>query len=164
MAVLKEFNCPGHGDFESFEARCPHGCTVVAEREFRTAPAYHNGSTRRTDSLVRSQVESFGLSNIRSSREGETARIQSPQERQMAEFQKAVKNRYPSLWGQVPKGGKLEVGRGIVNEGGGAPAAMAAHGAPTTGGIDKNVLAQNKRPTQIIRDPQNLKVDVSKAA
>lgn len=164
MAVLKEYACPGHGDFEAFEPRCPHGCTIVAEREFRTAPAYHNGSTRRTDSLVRSQVESFGLSNIRSSREGETARIQSPQERQMAEFQKAVKSRYPKMWGEVPKGGVFKAGLGPENESAGAPAALAGYKAPATQAIDKEALAQNKRPTQMIRDPQNLKVDVTKAA
>lgn len=166
MAILKEYSCPGHGDFESFEARCPRGCTIVVEREFRTAPAYHNGSTRRTDSLVRSQVESFGLSNIRSSREGETARIQSPQERQIADFQKAVKNRYPSLWGSVPKGGVFKAGQGPegATAGGGAMGALAAHGAPTTQAINKDALAAHKRQTQIIRDPQNMKVDVSKAA
>lgn len=150
MAVIKEYFCPGHGDFESAEARCPHGCTVVAEREFRTAPAYHNGNFRKTDNLVRSQVEAMGLSNIRSSREGEVARIQSPEAKRMEEFQKAVKNRYPSLWGSMPQGG--------------APAALAAHKAPATQAIDKQALAQHKRPTEIIRDPQNLKMDVSKAA
>lgn len=166
MAVIKEFSCPGHGPFESTEPRCPHGCTVVSEREFRTAPAHHSGKTKRTDDLVRQQVEAFGLTNIRSSRQGETARIQTPQERQMAEFQKAVKNRYPSLWGQVPKGGVFKAGLGPEGEtpGGGAIGALAAHGAPATEAINKEALAQHKPTVQQIRDPQNLKVDLTKAA
>lgn len=151
MAIVKEFSCPGHGDFESTEARCPHGCTVVAEREFRTAPAYHNGNAKRTDALVRSQVEAMGLSNIRSSREGETARILSPEARKMAEFQAAVKNRYPSLWGAIPKDG-------------GVPAVLAQHKAPATESLDKQALAQHKRPTEFIQDKQGLKVDLTKAA
>jgi hypothetical protein len=106
----------GHGEFEATEPRCPHGCTVVAEREFRTAPAYHNGKTKRTDSLVRSQVESFGLSNIRSARQGEASRIQSPAERKMAEFRESVHKKYPKLWGSIPKEG--------------VPAALTQYGAP----------------------------------
>ena len=154
MPIVKEWTCPGHGDFDSPEPRCPHGCTVVAEREFRTAPAYHNGKTSRTDKLVRSQVDAFGLSNIRNSREGETARIPSPQEQKMAEFQKAVRNKYPKMWGSIPQG---SVG-----------AALAAHGAPVENNLarpeTKGMMEAEKRPTQYIRDPANMKVDVSKAA
>lgn len=152
MAIVREYTCPGHGDFESTEARCPHGCTVVAEREFRTAPAYHNGKTQRTDRMVREQVESLGLSNIRSARTGETSRVQDPKASRMAEFQNAVRAKYPRVWGSIPNG-KVED-------------ALAAHKAPATNALAeaKDMMAAQKRPTEYIRDPQNLKVDVSKAA
>lgn len=151
MAIVKEWTCPGHGDFESAEPRCPKGCSVVAEREFRTAPAYHNGTTKRTDDLVRGQVEAFGLSNIRSARQGETARIQTPAEKRQAEFQQAIRNKYPSNWGAVPKEG-------------GVPAVLGAYNAPAGQAIDKEALAQHKPKVTVIRDHENLKVDVKKAA
>lgn len=152
MGIVKEYFCPGHGDFESDKPICPKGCSVAAEREFRTPPAYHNGKTARTDRMVREQVESFGLSNIRSSREGETARIASPQEKKMEEFNRAVRAKYPSPWGKLPQGDNA------------IPAVMSQYHAEPGPTIDKQALSEAKRPTQYIRDPQNLKVDVSKAA
>lgn len=151
MGIVKEFWCLGHGSFESDTPVCPHGCSIPPEREFLTPPSVHGQATRRTDTLLRQQVESFGLSNIRSSREGETARIKSPQENRAAEFQRAVRQKYPSMWGSMPKDG-------------GAPAALAALHAEPTQGIDREALKQTARPTHHIRDPQNLKVDLTKAA
>lgn len=152
MAIVREYSCPGHGDFESTEARCPHGCTIVVAREFRTAPAYHNGKTQRTDRMVRDQLDAMGVSNIRSAREGEASRIQDPRASKMAEFQKAVRSKYPRMWGEIPNG---KIGD-----------ALAAHHAPAENALEqaKDLMKAERRPTEYIRDPQNLKVDVSKAA
>lgn len=153
MAVVKQWFCPAHSEFENETGLCPSGCTVTSEREFRTAPAYHNGKAKRVDSMVRSQVEAFGLSNIRSAREGETSRPSNPQAQKMAEFQKAVHQKYPSLWGTVPKDG-------------GVPAVLAQHGAPATNALaeSKQLLEAAKPRYEYVKDPQNLKVDTSKAA
>lgn len=41
MAVIKEFFCKAHGNFEAMEAACPHGCSASAvQRVFLTAPGY----------------------------------------------------------------------------------------------------------------------------
>lgn len=146
MAVRREFFCPGHGSFESDQPRCPRGCSVSAEREFLTAPAVHGRTTALTDKLVRSQVEAFGLSDLRSAREGETSRPRNPQADKMAEFQKSVRARYPKFWGDMPKG------EGAV------PAVLGAHHAEPTQGIDKAALESARPPIKYIRDPENLKV------
>lgn len=175
MAVLREFFCPGHGPFESFEAVCPHGCSITPEREFRTAPAYHNGTTRRTDDLVRSQVEAMGLSNIRTSlREGDTARMLNPNTQKHLE---AIKSRYPSPWGAVPKAGRLNVGEGIVGEiaGGGGIAAFAGAKTQAAAAVESQTgmkmnqdfsepVRGSKFRYEAVRDPDNLRVDKSKAA
>ena len=149
MGIQKEYLCPGHGPFESDRPVCPRGCTV-AEREFRTAPAYHNGKTSRTDDLIRSQVEAFGLSDIRSAREGETARIPTAGARRQAEFQAALSKKYPSNWAALPKGENA------------IPAVLAAHNAPAT---DATAALRGSKPKyEAVRDPACMKVDVTKAA
>lgn len=166
MAIAKEYICPGHGPFESDRPICPSGCTV-AEREFRTPPAFHNGTTSKTDDLIRSQVEAFGLSNIRSAREGETSRIPSAGEKKQAEFQKAIRQKYPSNWGAIAPGGTMNVRTGAVEKsdrGPGAAATIAQHGAEPANVIEQTGLKGAKPAYQAVQDKQGLKVDISKAA
>lgn len=165
MPILKEFFCPGHGPFEAYEPRCPRGCTIDSDRDFRTAPAIHDGNTRRVDDLVRSQVEAMGLTNIRTNlREGDTAKIQSPAFAQAQAHQDAIRKKFPSPWGQVPKAGVFKAGLGPEGEvaGGGAVGAIAAHGAQPADTTAP--LRGAKFRYEAVRDPDALKVDVSKAA
>lgn len=153
VPVVKEHVCPAHGDFENETGLCPWGCSVPAEREFRTAPAYHNGKTQRTDRLVRDQLDSMGVSNIRSARAGEASRIQDPRMAKMHEFQKAVRNKYPKMWGEIPDGS--------------VSAALAAHHAPAVNALaeSKDMMAAEKRPVEYIQDKRgDIKLDVTKAA
>lgn len=153
MGIVKEYFCPGHGSFESDEPRCPKGCTVGVEREFRTPPMYSTGRVGKTDALVGSQLEAMGHSNVRRSYEGESARIVSPQDRMRMEHAEAIRQRYPKNWGQLPSAKQ-----------GGAEAVVKQYHAEPTQGIDKEALTAAKPTYQYIRDPQNLKVDVTKAA
>ena len=163
MAIVKEYFCPGHGAFESDRPICPSGCTV-AEREFRTAPAYHDGNNARVDNLVRSQVDAMGLGNIKTgTREGETARIVSPAMRQQAEFQAAIRKKYPSNWAGVQKGGTMRIDtKEVIGGGPGAPATLAAHHAESA---DLTAPLRGTRPAyEAVQDKQGLKLDISKAA
>lgn len=165
MGILKEFVCLGHGPFESDKPICPRGCTAT-EREFRTAPAYHDGNNNRVDRLVRSQVDAMGLGNIKTNlREGETARIESPAMRQQADFQNAIRKKYPSNWGALAPGGTMNVKTGAVDNAGrgaGAVATVTEHHAEATDAVTK---LRGSRPTyEAVRDQQGLKMDVSKAA
>lgn len=48
MAVIKEYQCAAHGEFESTQMLCPHGCgTDMVERVFRTAPSIQGASFKR---------------------------------------------------------------------------------------------------------------------
>ena len=177
MAVVKEYFCPGHGPFEGTKPICPKGCTV-AEREFRTAPSIGNAGTRRTDDLIRSQVEAMGLSNIRTNlKEGDTARINTPAVNQALAHQEAIRKKFASPWGTVPKAGVFKAGLGPEGEiaGGGAIAAFA--GQKTRAAVEveaQSGMAMNadfaqpvrglKHAYEAVKDPQGLKVDVSKAA
>lgn len=165
MAIIKEWFCPAHSTFENETGICPHGCTV-AEREFRTPPAYHAGKTRRTDEMLRSQVEAFGLSNIKTNvREGETVRMQSESERRIAAMQDKMKRMgRPDLaktWGAMPKGGTQNFQTGQVenaDRGQGAVAAMQTMHAEPTAALETTGVKGAKPAYQYVRDPQNLQV------
>lgn len=56
MPVLKEFICKAHGNFENFDANCPHGCRgTMVDRQFLTAPGFPQrapGIDRTLDTLA----------------------------------------------------------------------------------------------------------------
>lgn len=165
MGIIKEFWCLAHGSFESDKPTCPHGCSTV-EREFVTPPAYHAGKTRRTDEMLRSQVEAFGLSNIKTNvREGDTVRMQSESERRIAAMQDKMKRMgRPDLartWGAMPKGGTQNFQTGQIenaDRGQGAVAAMETMHAEPTAALETTGVKGAKPAYQYVRDPQNLQV------
>jgi hypothetical protein len=63
MAILKEFRCESHGDFESKFAVCPHGCLEV-ERVILTAPATVSRRTKNIDSTLNGIAKDNKLSDI----------------------------------------------------------------------------------------------------
>lgn len=65
MAILKEFRCAAHGEFESTEHACPQGCPArFVVQEFRTAPHFHNGRTANIDRTLDGLAESVGLTDM----------------------------------------------------------------------------------------------------
>ena len=75
MSIMKEWKCALHGAFDGTHPICPEmGCmSEHVEREFRTAPAYHNGLTARTDRGLRKSADMMGISNWKSARMGESS-------------------------------------------------------------------------------------------
>lgn len=71
MAVIKEYNCPLHGHFESRFSVCPHGCVDV-ERVFTRAPATVSRRTRNIDRTLEGMAKDHNLSDI-SNRNGTLA-------------------------------------------------------------------------------------------
>ncbi len=66
MAVLKEYICKAHGSFESFDTKCPYGCSgTMVEREFRTAP---NTATTLSgiDKTLNTLASDFNMTDIKS--------------------------------------------------------------------------------------------------
>lgn len=75
MAVIKEFCCVEHGDFEGSHPICPGMgcCSDEVTRVFRTAPSISKGKFKRFDASTRRSADMMGISNFRSTREGEVS-------------------------------------------------------------------------------------------
>ncbi len=178
--VVKEFLCPGHGYFDSTEAVCPHGCTLV-ERVFLTPVGFQTARTRNVDATLDSIAKEHKLGDINTRRDAHAARKLDPKVRKAQEQQEAMRQhlhkKFAGLnlvntkagtggWGGVNKGGVYETGGHIRNpeRGGGAPATMSALGAPSENVLE-GVRDQLVKPKTIpIADPQRLTVKDAKVA
>jgi hypothetical protein len=98
MAVLKEWSCAAHGEFEAYEGVCPYGCSSrFVKREIRTAPAIRHGKTNNTDNLTKQLAADFSLPDI-STRDGDSV-MTNLRKKNWAE----MKGQPPSVWaGGVP--------------------------------------------------------------
>lgn len=94
MAILKEYRCKAHGEFEAYSPKCPYGCSDrFVSQEIRTAPAYHNGRTAATDRNLRGLAEQAGLTDMRNDpKSGESV------------MDGVRRGNYKSQWGKVPEG------------------------------------------------------------
>jgi hypothetical protein len=63
MAIVKEWNCPEHGNFESKFALCPHGCLEI-ERVILTAPSTVSRRTKNIDSTLTTMAKEHKLTDI----------------------------------------------------------------------------------------------------
>jgi hypothetical protein len=71
MAAILELKCAAHGEFESTEFKCPHGCPKrFVVQEFRTPNAIHDGTTKYTDATLRGLADSVGLTDMRNDKDG----------------------------------------------------------------------------------------------
>ena len=72
MAVLNDYKCPKHGYFESKKAVCPmKDCHEEVLLVFLQAPNMVSAKTRFTDKSTKQLAIEFGMSNIKTAREGE---------------------------------------------------------------------------------------------
>ena len=72
MPVLKDFKCDHHGYFESRQPKCPmKGCTHEVFQVHLQAPGLVSAKTKFTDKSSKQLANEFGMSNIKSAREGE---------------------------------------------------------------------------------------------
>jgi hypothetical protein len=72
MAVMKDFKCDNHGYFESRLPKCPmKGCTHEVFQVHLQAPGLVSAKTKFTDKSTKQLAKEFGMSNIKSTREGE---------------------------------------------------------------------------------------------
>lgn len=75
MAVIKEFRCFDHGEFEASHPICPaHGCDSKAVvREFRTPITIGSRMVKQHHAGLKRTAELMRLNNFRTAREGEAA-------------------------------------------------------------------------------------------
>jgi hypothetical protein len=65
MAIIKEWRCAAHGEFEGPEGICPRGCPKrFVVQEIRTPPAYHDGRTANIDRTLDGLADSVGLTDL----------------------------------------------------------------------------------------------------
>lgn len=68
MAIMKEWRCAAHGEFEAPTPSCPQGCSArFVKREIRTAPGLHSDRTKRADWAINALAEDYGYRDIQNS-------------------------------------------------------------------------------------------------
>lgn len=148
MAVIKEFWCPAHGDFDSPTPTCPQGCSVGVERHFRTPPGLAFGVARRTDHLLEGIAKSHGLSDM-DNRGGRPARALTTNDK-MRVMRESIEQRYGKTgWGAVAPGKTYEPGIGVKDNGVNGNGALQTIGqmAPSAPAADvRSILADVPKP------------------
>ena len=73
MSVLHDYLCASHGLFESYEAECPiKFCTAELNMVFLKPVALKSDKTKQADRNLRGLAQDFQMSDIKSTREGDT--------------------------------------------------------------------------------------------
>lgn len=72
MAVTHDYKCPEHGFFEAKAAVCPQGCKKGVKIVYLKAPGIVSPKTRKTDKTVKNLAKDFDMTNIKTTREGES--------------------------------------------------------------------------------------------
>ena len=72
MSVLHDYKCAEHGFFDGYEAVCPNGCTEGVMVVYLQAPGTRSDATKKNDKTIKQLAIDFGMSNIKSTREGES--------------------------------------------------------------------------------------------
>jgi len=140
MAVLKEFKCLAHGFFDGFEPKCPHGCSgdELIMRVFLTPVGVKSDATKHNDSTLKGLASDFGMTDVKSVREGEAQPPRYQQEQQ--------KNPYAVQWA--------------------APTTIGSYNTKPIAGESVNGLQSAKdtgrlkalAPSSVIKDHQNLQI------
>lgn len=72
MAVLHDYFCTQHGVFEAWEAKCPcKPCNGDISKVFLQPVSIKSDSTKKADQTLKGLAEDFGMTDIKSTREGE---------------------------------------------------------------------------------------------
>lgn len=71
MSVLNDYKCKMHGVFESFERRCPYGCSrAFVSLIFNKAPAFGSQRTSNIDRELKLLAQDYNLPDIRNDKDG----------------------------------------------------------------------------------------------
>jgi hypothetical protein len=70
--ILRDYKCQEHGFFEGFEPNCPEGCgDELVLQVFLKSPGFVSAKSKAADKHLASLATEFGMSDIKSTREGE---------------------------------------------------------------------------------------------
>ena len=100
MAVLHDYECAAHGRFESFEQKCPHGCSAAfVKLVFLKPVGIKSNKTKVADAALRNLANDFGLTNV-GSNGGESVRDYVRRGQSMDPNNKNLN--FAPLWHDVP--------------------------------------------------------------
>ena len=71
MAVYHDYKCPAHGFFEGVEPVCPQGCTADVQMVFLQPVGLKSDRTKHADSTLKELAKDYGMTDIKSAREGD---------------------------------------------------------------------------------------------
>ena len=152
MGILRDWNCLGHGTFESWEdnPKCPHGCSTV-EVVFLQPPGLFSDRSKNLDKNTRMLAQSYGLTDM-SNRGGKAVITPDPKfTNSQQEYTNYMRQRFGDGWGNLPKNSNVS-------------AAIGQYGATPDNALDEAKPMFTPKPVLIRKDHENLRVDVSKAA
>jgi hypothetical protein len=136
--ILSDYRCFAHGIFEGWEAKCPHGCSgEFVEKVFLKPVGMMSDKTRHNDSTMKSLASDYGMTDIKSTREGEA---------QPSRFNQQ-KNPYAVQWADPKSIGSYNT-TPIAGE--------------TTNGLQlgkETGLINPLRPNSVIKDHENLQIE-----
>ncbi|CAB4141402.1 hypothetical protein UFOVP414_55 [uncultured Caudovirales phage] len=73
MAILRDYHCPTHGYFESFEAQCPmKACEEEVAIVHLQPVGLKSDKTKHNDKTINQLAMDFNMTDIKSTREGES--------------------------------------------------------------------------------------------
>jgi len=160
MAILRDFCCPEHGVFESFEETpdCPmKQCQYVPQRVFLKAPGIKSEGTKKIERTQKSLALDFGMSDIKSTREGEhqTGFLKKgtdtrAMEQAAAEMQGRREPRPGDavLWGG---GGRFSMGQALAGQ-------LARPVRDERVGVSTQGALPQVKPSVVLNDHENLKL------
>ena len=175
MPVLNDYKCPTHGYFESRKPQCPmKGCQDEVFLVFLQAPSVLGDKTRATDKNLKQLAMDFGMSNIKSTKEGESqtgylTRNNKFTEKEYADAEKYAK-RTETPVPQAPQAQEARPGDAAIWGGGfqglnmqallAGRAVRSVQGeavglTPSQAGIQSGPRID---PKATLRDPDNLKI------
>jgi hypothetical protein len=160
MAVLHDYYCSEHGIFESMQEKCPmKHCKGELSLVFLKPVGFKSDATKNADKNIAGLAKDFGMTDIKSTREGEhqsgyiTRKNDNSREekeaRDLAEQQ--FHPRDNAIWGDA---GFRGMSMGAIMAG---QAAQSVNGEavglnPTTAGLPK------VKPSVVINDHENLQI------
>jgi len=109
MAVLSDYKCEKHGYFESFDPKCPmKNCDEEVQMVFLKPVGMMSDNTKSNDKNIKQLAIDFNMTNIKSTREGETQGNYHTRNNQPAPEQREARPGDAVQWGN--QGGKWDLG------------------------------------------------------
>jgi len=169
MAVLHDYFCSEHGIFEAWEAKCPMKiCKGEISKVFLQPVSIKSDKTKSTDKTLEGLAQDFGMTDIKSTREGEhqTGYLKRNNKLSDKEFEEAGAAMQAAAQ-QQPR--EPRPGDSVIWGGGGSISMNSVLGGQFKSVAGEQVSIHPKqtgnltgpRAASYIADPDNLQVDKS---